>query len=299
MSASFNELYQKFKKTPALTAGLVVFTFFLCVLKTTFGVTFQSLILYPRSPLDLNLNAISLYSLVHIGYLHWLFNILSIFTPLALFEKRHGTVYTGITLNLLTVIAAVQYCIVGLVFYPETGVAGLSGIAFSFFAYMAYQEHKFKPVMESFNIGSVEIKIYTLSIPFIVALVFMIIFPASSLPGHLAGISTGFLLAMGYINKLYPPSSVILKIEQWVAPGINLLGPIVTYYKEEDALHVRNVGYTPLLVDDIESLATASSSSGITSVGGNVQASSGLAVPPTRASRSSSYVRESRVLGEA
>ena len=36
--------------------------------------------------------------------------------PLAVFETRNGTIHTGVTLNLLTVIAALQYCIVGLIF---------------------------------------------------------------------------------------------------------------------------------------------------------------------------------------
>lgn len=271
------------KKTPALTAGLPIFTFILCFLKNTLGFEMSSLILYPKSPLEFNLNAISLYSLVHVGYLHWFVNICTIYTPLALFEKRHGTVYTGITLNLLTVIAALQYCIVGLFLYPETGVVGLSGVAFSFIAYTAYKEHQYKPVLETFEIGSREVKIYTLAAPFIAAIVCLIVFPASSLPGHLAGISTGFLLAKGYINKLFPPSSIILKIESFVAPGIALIGQIVYYHREEDAVNVRGVQYEPLFAEgDVESSSAATSS---------------IAQPePTR---SSSYVRETRVLGGA
>ncbi|KAI3406502.2 RBD2 [Candida oxycetoniae] len=287
---NLHSIWGAINKTPALTAGLTVFTFILCVIKNTFGVEMLSLVLYPRSPLDLNLNAISLYSLVHVGYLHWLFNVLSIFVPLSIFEKRHGTVYTGITLNLLTVIAALQYCAVGLLLYPNTGVVGLSGIAFSFFSYMAYQEHQYKPVMESFHIGSLEIKLYTLTAPFIAALVFWVIFPTSSFPGHLAGISTGFLLAFGYINKLYPPSSIILKIEQVLAPGIRLLAPIVFYHKEEDAVQMRSVSYAPLFTEDMESLSSATNH--------HPQATNSTTTT-TSTTRTASYVRESRVLGEA
>ncbi|KAI5970188.1 RBD2 [Candida margitis] len=271
------------KQTPALTAGLPIFTLILCFFKSALGFEFSSLILYPRSPLEFNLNAISLYSLVHVGYLHWFLNICTIFTPLAMFEKRHGTVYTGITLNLLTVIAALQYCLVGLIFYPDTGVVGLSGVAFSFIAYMAYKEHQHKPVLETFNIGSREIKIYTLAAPFIAAVVCLIVFPASSLPGHLAGISTGFLLAKGYINKLYPPSSVILKIENVVAPGISLIGQLVSYHKEEDAVNVRGVQYAPLFVEEDAEAAPSATTS----------------VVQPQPTRTESYTRESRVLGEA
>ncbi|CAD1812814.1 unnamed protein product [Candida parapsilosis] len=272
------------KQTPALTAGLPIFTLILCFFKNSMGFEFSSLILYPRSPLEFNLNAISLYPLIHVGYLHWFINICAIFTPLAMFEKRHGTVYTGITLNLLTVIAALQYCIVGLFLYPDTGVIGLSGIGFSFIAYMAYKEHQYKPVLDSFKIGSREIKIYTLATPFIAAIFCLIVFPASSLPGHLAGISTGFLLAKGYINKLYPPSSIILKIEKFVAPGIALIGQIVFYHKEEEAVHVRGVQYEPLFAEtDAESLS----------------ASTSVAQPQPQPTRSTSYIRETHVLGGA
>lgn len=66
------------KQIPALTAGLPIFTFILCFLKNTLGFKFSSLILYPTSPLEFNLNALSLYSLIHVGYLHWLLNICAI-----------------------------------------------------------------------------------------------------------------------------------------------------------------------------------------------------------------------------
>ncbi|CAK9442223.1 uncharacterized protein LODBEIA_P59660 [Lodderomyces beijingensis] len=275
----FKPSWETIRQTPALTAGLVVFTLFLCVVRNTFGVEFSSVVLYPRSPLELNLNALSLYCLFHVNYFHWLVNMVALVTPLALYERRHGTVYTGITLNLLTVVAALQYCVLGLVLYPDTGVIGLSGIIFSFMSYMAYQEHKYKPVVETFHVAGREFKLYTLAVPVIAAFVCLVLVPGSSFFGHLAGISTGYLLGMGYIQKLFPPSSVILKIEQWVAPGISLLGPLVTYHREEDATNVRSVQYTPLFSQDVESSGVSRDA------------------PPT--SRSSSYVSETRILGQA
>lgn len=272
----FPPKYDPSVRPPALTTGLIIFTFMLFVIKSLTSYTFESLILYPRAPLDLNLNSISLYSLFHVNFFHWICNIFTLATPLAVFETRNGTIHTGITLNLLTVIAALQYCIVGLIFYPNTGVIGLSGIAFLLMSYMAYHESKFKPIVHTFHISnSLEIKLYTLYVPFILAIVFMIVFPSSSLPGHLFGITTGYLLSYGYIDKLYPPSKVITTIENKLSSLINFLQLIVTFYKEEDSLVTRgSVGYKPLFDQDIEHGAANAPSHG-----------------------SSTFVGETRVLG--
>ena len=117
-------------------------------------------------------------------------------------------------------------------------------------SYMAYHESKFRPIMHTFHLSnSLEIKLYTLYVPFVVAIVFMILFPSSSLPGHLFGITTGYLLSYGYIDKLYPPSKVITTIENKLSSLINFLELIVTFYKEEESLVTRgSVGYKPLLI---------------------------------------------------
>ncbi|KAI5959773.1 RBD2 [Candida pseudojiufengensis] len=287
----FPPSYETLKQTPAFTAGFTIFTLILCILKNTYNVNMDSLILYPRSPLDFNLNAISFYSLIHVSYLHWLLNIMALFTPLAMFEKRHGTIYTGITLNLLTVIAALQYCIVGLWLYPETGVLGLSGIVFSFMSFMAYHEYQYKPILTTIQLGGYDIKIYTLSIPFLAALIFFIIFPSSSLPGHIFGITTGYLLAYGLISKLYPPSHILSKIEKTLEKGISKLEPLVTYFKEDDAVTIRGVTYIPLLSEEDIEVGSGRTRGTSTSIAGGLQ--------PPQATRSASYVRESRVLGEA
>ncbi|KAG7661129.1 RBD2 [[Candida] subhashii] len=262
------------KKIPALTLGLIVFTLFLYLLQV-YGVSFDNLILYPNAPLEFNLNSISLYPLIHVNFIHWFLNICSIATPLARFEQTHGTIYTGITLNLLAVIAAIQYCIVGMFVYPNVGVVGLSGIAFSLFSFLAYKEHQHQPVIKCFHIGAFEVKIYAIIVPFIVAVLFIFLMPGSSFFGHLAGISTGYLLALGYLKVLYPPSKVLLFIEDKLSSGIDLLEPLVDYYKENDSVHVRSAQYSSLFMNDIESSAMNSNPS---------------VVPPA-------YLSETRVLG--
>ena len=77
----FPPKYDPSLRPPALTTGLIVFTFMLCVIKSVTSYTFESLILYPRAPLDLNLNSISLYSLFHVNFFHWICNIFTLATP--------------------------------------------------------------------------------------------------------------------------------------------------------------------------------------------------------------------------
>lgn len=250
------------RKVPALTCGLIIFTLILYIVEEC-GVSLDNLILYPDAPLELNLNSISLYPLIHNSFFHWLLNVCSIATPLAMFEQLHGTLYTGITLNLLTVVAAVQYCLVGMVLFPDVGVLGLSGIAFLLFSYLAYKEHQHNPIIKCFHVGAYEVKVYAIAVPFIFALLFIVLIPGSSFFGHLAGITTGYLLALGYLKVLYPPSRVLLFIEDKLGRGIDLLAPLVTYHKEKDAVHIRSAQYSLFFINDIElagssSTATAS-----------------------------------------
>ena len=75
----FPPKYDPSLRPPALTTGLIVFTFMLCVIKSVTSYTFESLILYPRAPLDLNLNRsrfiryfMSISSIGSVIFLHWL-----------------------------------------------------------------------------------------------------------------------------------------------------------------------------------------------------------------------------------
>ncbi|CAI5760138.1 unnamed protein product [Candida verbasci] len=247
-----------FPKQPALTTGFIIFTLILLLIKSFTSIEFSSLVLYPKAPLEFNLNSISLYCLIHQNYTHWLLNSLAISSPLALFEKKFGTVHTGITLNLLAVITALQYCMVGLVLYPNTAAIGSSSLVFSFMTYFAYQEQRYKPIIYTFHLSPTsKIDIKPIHTPFIFLFVCFIIFPQSSFFGHFFGITSGYLLSKGYINKLYPPSNILIKIEEKINPIIVMLNPLVNWYKEEDAQHIRNVDYIPLFGTDIEAANNA------------------------------------------
>lgn len=239
---------------PALTVGLSIFTFLLLVIDLCFNQALsQKFSLHPNAPFEFDLNRLSFYLLFHRGFIHWLLNVIGLFTPLAIFERTHGTVFTGVTLNLLAVTAGLQFCVLGKILYPNTHVIGLSGIVFLFMSFMAYKEHHSTPVIYTFKFQGSEMSIPTLYSPFIVLIVCMVLIPGSSFWGHLAGISSGYLLALGYIKFLYPPLKVILFIERKLKAPIHLLRSLVVYYREEDAVEQRGVGYNPILSTDAES----------------------------------------------
>lgn len=243
----------KLQEYPALTVGLVIFTFLLLVYDVSldFSLSYK-FALYPDAPLSFDLNRLSFYLLFHQGLFHWALNIASLVFPLALFEQKHGTIHTGITLNLLAVITGLQFCIVGHFLYPETHVIGLSGVVFSFISYIAFNEHKYNPILYQFKVASYDVDVPTLYGPFIYLIVTSIIFPGSAFFGHLFGITTGFMLGAGYIKPLYPPVKIVLFIEDKLARPIAKLNQIVHWVHEKDAQSSRSVVYEPLLSTDPE-----------------------------------------------
>lgn len=240
------------KDYPALTVGLPLFTLLLLIIDTIFSGKLKHVFgLDPFAPFRLDLNKISFYVVIHNGFFHWLINTVALFAPMYHFERAHGTVYTGITLNLLAVTAALQYCIVGMVLYRHTHVIGLSGIIFLFLTYFSVKEHEFKPV--AFSLGP-NYNLPTKYSPFVSLILCAILIPGSSFFGHLAGISSGYLLAYGKLAVLYPPVKAILFIESKI-PLKRLLAPLVEFISEEDGIELRNVSYLPFLSQDSEAHA--------------------------------------------
>lgn len=264
---------------PALTVGLSVFTFFLLVIDLSSNQSLsQKFSLHPNAPFEFDLNRLSFYLLFHRGFFHWFLNIVGLFTPLAIFERKHGTVYTGITLNLLAVTAGLQFCLLGKILFPGTSVIGLSGVVFLFMSFMAHKEHFSTPVLYSFNYQGSDYSVPTLYSPFIFLFACMILLPGSSFWGHLAGISSGYLLSLGYFKVLYPPLKVVLFIERKLQAPIHSLRSLVVYYKEEEAIEQRGVSYNPILSSDAEA---------------------SLGVPVSTGARSNSFAGEGQTLGSA
>lgn len=240
---------QRLRATPALSVGIIIFA---AVFYALYPADSTSLLLLPSAPIDLNLNALSFYIFPHVNVFHLILNLVALFPLLSRYEKSHGTVYTGVTLNLLAVITALQYCVVGLLLYPADAVAGLSGICFSLLTYFCYKEHDTSPVIMSLHVAGSQISIPTIYFPFFNLFAVALVIPSTSFFGHLAAIGAGYLLALGKLSVLYPPAKIILAIEAFLASGITKLQGLVLYIREEDATSVRSVAYSPILSQDLE-----------------------------------------------
>lgn len=250
---TYSELKERLLQTPALSVGILIFAVLFNALLPKDS---TALVLYPDSPLKLNLNALSFYIFPHVNWIHLLVNLFSLFPLLSAFEKANGTVRTGVTLNLLAVVTALMYCIPGLLLYPKAGVAGLLGIVFSLLTYFCQKEHAVTPVILLFKVAGRDVSIPTEYFQFVALFLTAVIIPSTSFFGHLAGIGAGYLLAFGYIEVLYPPLKVILFIEKKLAPGIAKLKLLVDFVSEDDAVVLRGNAYSPMFTNDIEAPAS-------------------------------------------
>lgn len=161
---------------------------------------------------------------------------MGLLTPLSKFERSHGTVYTGVILNLFAVFAAIPYCIFGYFLWPNTSVLGSSGWFFSFITYYAYHESLIKPTIRitpDFNFP-------TLYTPLVLVVGIAIIMPGSSMMGHFFGCVVGYAYSFKYMDILVPPSKVIEWIENKLERLIGLIPNAFQYYKEVDAKHLRS-----------------------------------------------------------
>lgn len=252
-----SQLVQKLKATPALSVGIIIFSF---VFYAVYPPDSTALLLTPWAPYELNLNAISFYIFPHVNLVHLVLNLFALFPLLSKYEATHGTVYTGVTLNVVAVVTALQYCLVGMLLYPSQAVGGLLGECFTFLTYYCFKEHVTTPVIYTFKINGREVLIPTLYFPFVNLFLIAVLVPSTSFFGHLAGIGTGYLLATDRVNFMFPPLKVILFIEKKLAPGIAKLQQLVNFIKEEDAVNERGVSYQPIFSSDLE-LNTAESQS--------------------------------------
>lgn len=221
----------------ALTTGLLIF------LTVLFGISqvnssFSDLfVLHADSLFKLDMGRLSTYPLMHMSLFHLVCNALAIVGPLNNFESTHGTVHTGVVLNLSAVIAAIIYCVASRVLDLNHSVLGASGWCFTFITYMSVQESKLYPQFQLSRI----IPVVSYSIPTQLTPVFLLFFTAvvffrSSFLGHAAGMLVGYFIGYfeNYFNILVPPLWIIDKIENVADPLIRLIPFNIAYYRDAE-----------------------------------------------------------------
>ncbi|CUS23124.1 LAQU0S08e02652g1_1 [Lachancea quebecensis] len=233
------------KPPAALTTGLVIFMSFIYLLNLVVDIN-GHISLKPNALFKLDLNRLSLYPLGHLSITHLLLNSLSLFGTLTIFERSHGTVHTGVVLNLLAVFTAIVYCLMGSLFFSEAEVLGSSGWCFSLFAYFSFKEASIRPQQRIFHSFSIPTKY----VPVLMLVLVTIFFPGSSFWGHSIGMGMGYVLAWkeNVVGKLTPPSSLIQKIESKLDFAIAMIPLGVKFYKEEAAN--RQESYKSLFGDE-------------------------------------------------
>lgn len=218
------------KPFSALTAGLAVFLTLLFLLS-------QSVSLVDKMELSpdhmFNPGHLSNYPLIHLSWAHLIFNLLSLMVPLNLFESQHGTVHTGVVLNLVAVFTGLLYCIVGKLLYPHASVVGASGWCFTLFGYFSWKASLAIPRKQFMK---TQYHFPTVLSPLLILAIITAIFPDASFWGHLAGLAIGYLIAWKekLFSKLVPPSWLIIKIEDKLDAGISRIPGFVKYYKETE-----------------------------------------------------------------
>ncbi|VEU21300.1 DEKNAAC102361 [Brettanomyces naardenensis] len=216
---------------PALTFVVTLFLVGVFIVSIFDDTLVDNWCLFPEALFDFELTRFTTYPLVHTGFLHLFFNLVSLWAPMAQFEKMNGTVHTALVFNILSVIVAVPYCILGYFFYSDTTVVGASGLVFSFVAYFSYVNSLRHKTVKLF--GRYEVP--TISVPFVLLGIVFLLVPNSSLIGHFLGIIAGFILAQGWLAPLtVPPIGLIEKIEAFLHRLIDLIPRQISYIKEID-----------------------------------------------------------------
>lgn len=181
--------------------------FTLCVVVLLFRPNVVSTCLLPQKVLtSLQPQRLFLYPFVHVGFFHILLNMLAWMTMAKDFEHTVGTLpalYTVLVLLIPcnTILMTASAYVVDFVFrtsFRTNCTVGLSGVLFSILVVnlrLSGQSHA-----SFFGFFPIPIHIY----PYILALLIQLLFPGSSIIGHVAGILSGTALTHGWLRAVTP-----------------------------------------------------------------------------------------------
>lgn len=228
----------------ALTTGLAAFLTLLFLLNKIIPI-FDAMTLSPQSMF--NIGRLSNYPLAHLSFFHLFFNVISLMGPLNLFESQHGTVHTGVVLNLAAVITGLLYCLFGRLAYPDASVAGASGWCFTMFGYFGLKESALHP---RYHIPGSNFAFPTVLSPLVLLILISIFVPGVSFWGHFFALMVGYFIGSKekVFRKIMPPSWIIQKIEEKAEPLIALIPSWVKFYREKDMTERDTQKYSSVFV---------------------------------------------------
>ncbi|KAI0150643.1 Gaa1-like protein [Xylariaceae sp. FL1272] len=165
---------------------------------------------------------VNTFPLIHLNFLHTLFNVLALTPLLERFETEFGTLTSlALFFGPLTTIPALVYVVLErLVFQLNTPVMGASIWVFLLLGVEAIRTYKTNPHLV---IGTHHVPTWTT--PLFMVLVVEALIPGTSFIGHLCGVGTGYLFGLGYLKILAPPEKAL----RWLEGRLNLLGRLPHY----------------------------------------------------------------------
>lgn len=206
---------------PIISTGITLFCVIIYVVQLYSTDLTTNWALNPSDVVQLQLNRLTTYPLIHFNPTHLVFNLLALWPVLAVFERVHGSLHTAIVLNTTGAITGVIYVLLTWIFGGDMDVyiAGASGWCFTFITVACLHKSLDSPIITLYE----GISIPTAILPFCYLLLSQLLVPSSSLLGHLIGIFVGFAVYYGVLGPLTtPPFKVLEKIENW-RPFLKLL----------------------------------------------------------------------------
>ncbi|KAF2869023.1 hypothetical protein BDV95DRAFT_109902 [Massariosphaeria phaeospora] len=178
------------------------------------------------------MHRLNLFPIMHLNFLHLIFNMLAVTPLIERFEAEYGTL---VTLALFTgpfgtLPGGIYVLLEKFVLRTNTSVMGASIWVFLLLASEAMKTSKTNP---NFSIGPYKIPTWTT--PLILVLLTSFVVPNVSLVGHLCGAGIGYLWASGYIKFLVPHE----KILRWLETKLNLLGRLPHYVSVDQKTYGR------------------------------------------------------------
>ncbi|KXS97714.1 hypothetical protein AC578_8844 [Pseudocercospora eumusae] len=178
------------------------------------------------------LHRLNTYPLLHVSFLHYILNIISLVPLLERFESEHGTITTvALFAGPFGLLPGGLYTLLErFVFHLNSSVMGSSVWVILLLCNEAYKTYKTNPY---FEISGYSIPTWTTPLALILVISFLI--PHTSLLGHLCGALVGYLWGLGYIRFLAPHD----KILKWVEGKLNLLGRLPHYVSVDQKTYGR------------------------------------------------------------